>query len=308
MFLRKATLALCVAATMTSLASAQVKFERKYKEGSTRTFEVSTNLEQTLVIAGRNTETSNETRMTTTSTIGKRDSAGKLKVDEKVDALQVTTKVMGTEYNFDSANPDQAGSSPFEMMRPIHKALTGRTTTTVFDKDNAIVAVEFDQNALNDVPEMVRALVKGQLDPEQLKRSGNDELQRLPSTPVKVGESWERTTKMPLGAGQFMTTTTKYTYDGPQEKNGKKLEKITFKTTAVDFGLEDSPLPLTVKSSNLKPAESKGELWFDREAGMVVEQTSMIRITGEINFVANNQDLPSQLDLKIETSSMPKAQ
>jgi len=308
MYLRKVVLAFCVVGAMCSLAHGQVKFQRKYKEGSSRTVEVSTNLEQTLVIAGMNTETASETKMTVTANIGKRDSAGQLRIDEIIDAMQISTKVMGSEYAFDSSNPDKVGSSPLEILRPVHKALAGRKTTTVYNKNNEVAMIEFDQNLLNNVPEQVRGLVKGQLDPEQMKRTANDELQKLPADPVKAGDSWERSTKMNLGAGQIMTSNTKYTYEGEKEKNGKKLDKITFKTTSVDFGLEDSPLPLTVKSSDLKPAESEGELWFDREAGEVVEQTSMVRIKGDITFVINNNDVPSQLDLKIQSSTLPKAQ
>lgn len=308
MSLRKVVLAFCVVGTMCTLAHGQVKLERKYKEGSNRTVEVSTNLEQTLVIAGMNTETASETRMTVTSNVGKRDAAGQLRIDETINAMQITTKVMGSEYSFDSSNPDKVGSSPLEMLRPIHKALAGRKTTTVYNKNNEVVAVDFDQNLLNNAPEQVRNLVKGQLDAEQMKKTANEELQRLPSEPVKVGDTWERTSKANLGAGQIMTSTMKYTYEGEKEKNGKKLDKITFKTLSVDFGLEDSPLPLSVKSSDLKPAESDGELWFDREAGIVVEQTAMVRIKGDITFVINNNDVPSQLDLKIQSSSMPKAQ
>jgi hypothetical protein len=255
-----------------------------------------------------NTETASETRMTVTANVGKRDSAGQLRIDETIDAMQITTKVMGSEYTFDSSNPDKVGSSPLEMLRPVHKALSGRKTATIYNKNNEVANIEFDQNLLNNVPEQVRNLVKSQLDPEQMKRAANDELQRLPSDPVKAGDTWERTSKTNLGAGQIMTSTTKYTYEGEKERNGKKLDKITFKTLTVDFGLEDSPLPLTVKSSDLKPAESDGEIWFDREAGQIIEQTAMVRIKGDITFVINNNDVPSQLDLKMQSSSMPKAQ
>ena len=91
------------------------------------------------------------------------------------------------------------------------------------------------------------------------------------------------------------------------EKDGRKLDKIVTKVLSTEFSLEpDSPLPLTVKGSELKPAESKGELLFDRELGQVVSSASSIQIVGELTLVINNMELPSKLDLKIETSMQPR--
>jgi hypothetical protein len=75
----------------------------------------------------------------------------------------------------------------------------------------------------------------------------------------------------------------------------------------VDFALEPgSPLPFTVKESALKPAETKGELLFDRMLGYTVTSTSSIQIVGEMTFVINGQELPTKLDLKIETGTETK--
>jgi hypothetical protein len=292
---------------MTALASAQVKFERKFKEGSTRTVDVATRLEQKLTIAGTEVETGSNSQTSVKVTVGKRDESGNLRVEERIESLQITTKVQGTEYVFDSANPDKAGGGAYEIMRPVHKAMSRRTTITSYDKDDKISQIAFDQDVLNDLSDDLRKLVKGQLDPDALKKAANEELERLPAEPVKRGDSWERTTNANLGAGQIMRIATRYTYDGEIEKEGRKLDKIVTKVLSTDFSLAaDSPLPLTVKGSDLKPAESKGELLFDRELGQVVSSTSSVQIVGEITFVTNNMELPSKLDLKIETSMQPR--
>ena len=102
------------------------------------------------------------------------------------------------------------------------------------------------------------------------------------------------------------TVTTRYTYEGEADKDGKKLDRITSKVLAVDLTLEDSPLPLTIKSTDLKPSESKGEMWYDRKLGRIIAATSSVRIVGDITFTINNMDLPSKLDLKMATTSQPK--
>ena len=109
-----------------------------------------------------------------------------------------------------------------------------------------------------------------------------------------------------FGAGQIMTFQTKYTYEGTVEKDGKTLDRITSKTLSVDYSLQDSPLPLQLKGSDLKAAESEGVTLFDRELGRAVESNSSIRITGEITFAVNNMDLPSKLDLKMQSGVVVK--
>src|SRR5260370_25867343 len=99
--------------------------------------------------------------------------------------------------------------------------------------------------------------------PKTLKKPPNENLDRIPAEANKKGDMWERTSKRSLGAGQMLTATTRYTYEGEIEKDGKKLDKIVSKVLSVDLTLEDSPLPLTIKSTDLKPSESNGEILFD---------------------------------------------
>jgi hypothetical protein len=213
---------------------------------------------------------------------------------------------MGQNYSFDSASPDTKGTSQLEALRDVHKALAKRTTTTILDKMNRVYAIEADQDVLAGLPPEIAALAKGQLDPENLKKAANQEIDSLTTEPVSKGDSWQRTESANFGAGQIMTFQTKYTYEGTVEKGGKTLDKITSKTLSVDFGLQDSPLPFTVKGSDLKATESESVTLFDRALGQVVESSSSIRIEGDITFVVNNMDLPAKLDLKMQTGVVVK--
>ena len=67
--------------------------------------------------------------------------------------------------------------------------------------------------------------------------------------------------------------------------------------------MDDSPLPIRAKASDLKVKESKGTILFDRELGRVVESKETLQITGTITFTLNNNELPpSDLDLKMEST------
>jgi len=306
MRLRMMTLTFSLMAALSAPALAQVKFERKIQEGTTKNTEVTTRIEQKLTIAGMEIDTESDTRISVKSTTGKRDDSGNIRVQEKITGLMITSKVQGTDYVFDSANPDKTSGSALEMLRPVHKLLSGRTSTTVFDKENKITQVEFDQDLLASLDDKVRNLVKDEFDTEKIKKTANDESERIPTEAVNKGDSWERTTKRGLGAGQVMTVATRYTYEGEIEKDGKKLDKITSKVLSVDLAVEDPQALFMIKSTDLKPAESKGELLFDRKLGTVVSGNSSVRIVGELTLVINGMDLPAKLDLKMESSSQPK--
>ena len=289
MRLRKMVMTLSLMTALSAPAMAQVKLERKIQEGSTRTTEQITRVEQKLMIAGRRPRRK-ATRAMVKVTTGKRDDPGNIRVQEKIENMMITTKVQGTEYVFDSSNPDKTSGSALEMLRPVHKALSGRTTTTIWDKDNKISQIEFDQDALSGLTDDVRKLVKDEMDPEKLKKSANEELERIPVDAVKKGDMWERTSKRSLGAGQMLTATTRYTYEGEVEKDGKTLDKITSKVLSVDLTLEDSPLPLTIKSTDLKATESKGETCLIALAGDFINFNSADR--GRHHFVINNMEPP----------------
>src|SRR5437868_1836686 len=149
MRLRKIVLTFSLLVALSVPAMAQVKFERKFQEGSTRSTEQVTRVEQKLTIAGMETETESDSRVSVKVTVGKRDDSGNIRVQEKIENMMISTKVQGNEYLFDSSNPDKASGSALEALRPLHKALSGRTTTTIYDKENKISQVEFDQDVLN---------------------------------------------------------------------------------------------------------------------------------------------------------------
>lgn len=292
---------LAVWSLVADAAQAQVKLERKLRENSTTVVESSMKLTQNLKIAGMNQDTASHNSRVTRATSGQRDGLGRLKVEERIDELNVSVTTPGAEYLFDSKSPETKGSSPLEAMRPLHKALVQQVVTLVHDKDNALTDVEFDQQFLNGLDPNLQSIIKGQLDPETLKNQAKQKVAQLPTDPVQPGDSWERTESLNLGSGQTMTFRSKYRYEGAVEKDGKTLDKITFDVLEVGFAIENSPVQLQVKGTKLKPEKSGGSILFDRELGNVVEEDETAHVLGTIDFEINGMPLPAELDLKIES-------
>jgi len=286
-------------------ALGQVKLERKYQEGSSYSVETVAHLRQTLTILGMNTETNSDTTSVSKITVGQRDGSGNLPLTENVESLQVNIGGTVGDYSFDSKNPDNKGTSMLDaIMRDIHKLVAKTPTTTVLDKNNEVAEIKVDQNAIGSLPVNLQDLVRDQFNTTKMKEAMKQRMEQLPKDAIKPGDTWQRTEKNNFGAGQIMTFEVKYTYEGTVEKDGRTLDKITAKAQTVKFALEPNPaLPLTLKSSDLKIEESDQTILFDRKLGQAVENKEVVRIAGDILFEAQGMQLPSKLDLKMETET-----
>jgi hypothetical protein len=299
--------AVVMVAGLPVVCSAQVKLVRQLKENHEAVVETSVKVAQTLKIAGMNQQTASENRRVVRAKSGKRDDLGRLRIEEKIEELEAHIEAPTGTYDFNSKSPDAAGTSALEQVRPLHKALLQQPVTMVHDKDDAVVGVEFDQQFLNNLAPEVQALVKDQFQSDNLKRAAKQAADRLPMGLIQKGSTWERSETTNLGAGQQLTMTAKYTYEGTVDREGKPVEKVTYVIQDVKFGLDpNSPLPLKLKGSDLKPEKSGGELWFDAQAGELVEETQKIVLKGKIDFEIQNMPLPSELDLTMEFKTTRK--
>lgn len=300
--IRKVSLAMLFAMAVSTTALAQVKLERKYTPGASYKKQEYSKIAQSLNIAGMDTVSNVEVHSSAQVAVGQPDPEGKVRLEEKTTGLQVTMAVGGQEYRFDSANPDNKGSSQLEILRDLHKLMLKTPTTTVLGKDRRVAAVEFDSGLLNSLPAEAQEMAKSQLDPESLKKAANQTLEQVPSDPVKPGDTWTRTETSNFGAGQLMTFKVQYTYDGTMDKGGQQLHKITSKTMSVEFGLEaNSPLPFKLKGSKLNASDSAGTILFDQALGRVVEKKTTAHIVGDITFDINGMELPAKLDLMMSS-------
>jgi len=284
-------------------APAQVTLKYKFPDGRKSTAEAKIKTSQTLTLAGNELVSGSEQSLTITSSNGQRSADGSLTVSNKIEALKAeVTLPGGTEIAFDSAKPDaDPPGTQFDFLLDVFKATAKSTWESVMNQGNRVVAIKGRDAAFADLPESIRTAMKAQLDPEYLKAAANDELAKLPSDPVSPGDSWERTNTVRLDSGQRLTFTNKYTYEGNVQQDGKNLEKIASKTTAVDYSVEGES-PLKVLASDLKVAASEGEILFDPAYGQIVSQHNKVQVKGSLKLEVMGMEFPGQLDLTMENS------
>jgi hypothetical protein len=299
------TLAAVLLLSSTSWLPAQVKLEHKVLEGRKSTANTYVKVDQTLTIAGMDIPTTSEQNITSSETNGKRQDDGTLVSEHKIESLQSSVKVAGMELNFDSVNADAPPKgTPLDALLDIFKAVAKSSWTVTYGQDNSVLSVKGRADALQDLPEAVRAATAKQFDPDHLTEQANQELKVLPDGPVKQGDTWERESTKLFDSYQSMTFTTVYTYEGTIQKDGKSLDKISAATTKVSYAMSgDSPGPLKIVDSDLKVAESSGTILFDRAAGMIVDSKDKKHISGSLKCEVNGMELPGKLDLTFETTT-----
>ena len=292
-----------LAAGWAAPAMAQVKLEHKFVDGRKTVTHTTMKIKQTLTLAGMALETESDRFVISSSEVGKRDAEGKVRVEQKTDKLTVTSKLPGgIMLSFDSDDPNKKAENPaLEPFMQVMRAAAKSRPVLVRDQSGKVVAVEGLDKAAEEAPEEFR----GEFNPEQTKKTANQEMETLPNKTLKVGDTWTKDADLPLGSGQMMAMTTEYKYLGEVKEGGKTFDKIEAKTTAVAFSIaENSKLPLKVTKSELKPTESSETMLFDREAGQFQSTKGKLRIEGDIDFTINGQNYPGKLDLTIESEAV----
>jgi len=294
---------------LTAQLPAQIVLQSKYAEGSQRTTEVESSTHQILTIAGMDVETKSTTFITSTTMIGKRKPDGTLEIADRVSRLQLdSTYPGGVQLTFDSDNPDKKSDTPqLEPILNLFRAISKNTTTRVLDKANRFQSIRNSPGITDGLDE----LVKDQLSEKNMTQTAIQEQNVYPTTPLKKGDSWERTEVTHLGAGQTLTRELVYRYAGTLNKDGRTLERITRSIKSVRLDQHtDSPTPVKLTKSKLKPTpESASELLFDRQRGFTVESRDKMQIKGDLTLTINGMELPGKLDLtiSIKTSVRPKS-
>ncbi len=295
-------LGLCLSLPFGFSVSAAETLQIKYLPNSRERFQTEQKTEQVLTIAGQKVETKSSTFQVTEQAVGAAAEDGSFELTEKPVVLQSEVKLPGgLAINFDSANADKPAENPLlEPLVRVLRVVSQTSVTFVLDADRKAKEVKFPPTAA----ELIGPEYKSLFDAERRKKSFTQSTGYLPDGPATVGTKWERTIETDLGSGQLLTVVLEYELKDPIEKDGRRLQRIASRAKTVSYSMDpNSPSPLKVSQSDLKPTASEGEILFDAQRGLTESRKSRIRIEGTLTLVFNGNDLPGTLDLTITDSS-----
>ena len=283
-----------------SFVSAQVTLEQKFYEGTKFVIQNEEKAKYVMLIAGMNLETNWTVFNLTTTSVGKRDDKGSLKLEEKADTLQYETALPGgLSFRFDLATPDKKPEIPdLEWVVELLRTQCLPVTITL-DSRNKVESAKLPDGEF----EKLSAPSVGTFKPESLKKTAERQRAYLPDEPVKQGDIWERSTETQLGDGHVLYLRTKFEYAGTIEQDGRTLDKITGKVLEVTYAI-DANTRYQMTAEEMKVGESASQYLFDRERGALVSRTSILQIIGKMTITVGGQKLPGTLDWTIEETSI----
>jgi Family of unknown function (DUF6263) len=312
MMIRRTRLGLVVAVGVSCLVllwsqtvQAQVKLEYKFPEGTKLTYKSTSKTHQVLTLMGMGLESGQDATIVKSRTVGKKRSDSTLPIEDKIESLRVELSFPGGNLVYDSSDPNLKIDNPaLAFLGDIFKLTSQSVITIVLDEHKKVKAIEGAEKLIEKADKLdprAKDAIRSSLEPEKLKAKFVQEHASLPDVLARPGEPWERTEVLEEG-GQSFTFRKKYEYLGTEKKDGKTLDKISTKATAVDLKQDpESKAPLKIIKSDLKIESSDGTILFDRDAGCVVNADGKTRIKGPLTISANGTEIPGDVDLTLES-------
>lgn len=227
--------------------------------------------------------------------------ASKIVLTQKIEAVMMKINISNNEIKYDSQAKDAADNPLASFFKP----LIGSSFTITLDPNTMkVIKVggreEFVKKLTDANPQM-KALLSSILSEEQLKQMSEPAFTLVPDKgkKVKPGDTWERATTMKMGPIGSYQANYKYTYDGPEVKDGKTLQKISMKTTlnyTKPDAKEASGLPFKITDGKLETREATGTIWFDNEAGRVADSTMDVKLKGTLKVTVSDQEADVELE------------
>ena len=286
-------------------AEAQILLRQTLPQDSKQQFSVNRTIEQTLTINGNDITSSVEDHALLEARYGTRGDDKLQSIEYRYAGWQADVDVNGDKVHFDAANPDEGASdSPIAMLLDGYRKTAEKPFTLVLDESHRVTDFQGWDDILDGLDDQSKKLHSDMFDVDYLRAIWTAEFNRLPSEPVEKGDTWQRTIQMRLHGGNALTFTYEYTYQGPIERDGRKYQRVTLATTKVELE-STADGPLVVSDSDLKVAESEGELLFDPARRQVALLKEKVHIQGDLTFkvTANDKELPGKVDLTMESDN-----
>jgi len=120
----------------------------------------------------------------------------------------------------------------------------------------------------------------------------------VPTMPVKAGDTWSRTTKVPAAGVGDAVVKEKYTFDGVSEGLAtiKVVGDMSFK--AGKGGLPGLPPGVKLSRFSMKADKYTGTQVFDVKAGRLKEGKVDMVLKGSLSMSANGQDIDMTMRIK----------
>ena len=181
--------------------------------------------------------------------------------------------------------------------------LKGSTLTATFDDDMEVTKVDGYEKLIEklggDDP-MTKQIMQMMVSDSAARMMFTQVFIPLPNKPIKVGDAWTRTDKIPLQGLGDLTSKTKLTLDAVESGVAKiKLGgEVSFKPGKGEV----KGLPIKITKADLKSEKFTGTHSFDTKAGRLKESKQEMTVKGTFTISAGGQEIEAGIVQKSTTT------
>lgn len=210
------------------------------------------------------------------------DDDGNAHITQTVSRVRMQSKGLGKEVVFDSNDEKASAGADQASLQALCAALY-QPVYLIIDPRGNVVDVRLSgafSEKLKQVPQ--NEPLTAAFSRDNIKQMVNMNTLVLPDEALDKGTTWDQQATLfdPVAGKQKLVTT--YRYDGQEEHDGRKLDKISA-TAKVSRADEKA----AAQWFTVKDQKSNGVIWFDRDAGRVHEMQMITKVVREINQGAN---------------------
>ncbi len=280
---RSLPLAVCLLLLAASSSHAATTLRWKFEPGQVLHQTVVQDMKMTMVIRGRTIVTNMTQTMDVTWEIGAVDAQGTAEITQAFDRIQMKMTAAGAPgFEFDS-NKDEELTGIGAALGPGLKAMAKSKFELKMTTRGEIVEVEVSQETADAFKKLPGAGAMGGLFSKDgmialIKKSS----QAFPEQPLEKGDDWTTKTETEMPNIGAMAADTKLTYAGPEDVEGKQLEKLD-----LIIAITIAPKVGGRAQVNLTEQDASGVIYFDNAAGRIDHSEIVQNMTLQV-MVANN--------------------
>ncbi len=289
---------LAMVAVQRGTARADVELRWKFESGETVRFTTSTEVLQDMEIGGQQIA-SKMTQMMDMTWKVKEAGEDESTLDVTIDHVHVEMTPPGPAAKaivYDSKNEKHEGQAA--MMAPLFGAMINQPMTLTVTPLGEVKNIKLPEGMIAAMQKAGPG-AKEVLSEDAMKQTISRVMIAFPES-VAAGKSWESNfeTKNPiLGTQKALTT---YTYIGPEEAEGRSVEKLDV-NVQLSF---DQPADAQAKAT-IKEQASEGAILFDNKQGMPLSTSMNSQMKLELS--AGGQMIDQAITTKVMMKQLPPA-
>lgn len=283
-------LALAVAFAPAARADEPVTLKWNLKEGETLFAKGVTNMDMAMSVLGMDVKM--EMKMT---------GVQRYKIlSVKQGETKIEMTILAMEMKMD------AGGMQIPGLGDVNDKLKGATVTAILNDDFEVKKIEGRDKFIEKVAgddKMMKQLFEAQFSEAALGQMVTQVFAFAPKKPIKVGETWNRTDKMPAAGIGEAEVKQKFKLDSVKGDIANLTIDADMKFKQGDGGFPGLPEGVKISKFDLKADKFTGSAKFDTKLGRLTESKQNMDLSGSISMSFGGQDIDVKMKIKSLTTS-----